>query len=324
ADVTTRSTGVATTLEQIIVAPGGQGALFAAVHAALDPGDHAIVVGPYYATYPGTFRVACASFDVVEELAEDDFQPKRAALEAAKRPETRAVLINSPNNPTGAVYSRETLEGIAGFCRDHDLWLISDEVYWTHTGGEQHLSPLALPGMEERTLVVNSVSKSHGMTGWRVGWMRGPKQVVDDLVNLNLVLTYGLGDFISHAVARALVAGWGVEELTQRYDARRKALISAFDGIRGAQVRGSQGGIYVMLDVSDTFESGEDFAWSLLEAEKIAVTPGEAFGRAAAGHVRISLCQDEQTLAQAASRIRNFVETRAGEAKRQRITGAAS
>ncbi|MEZ5791198.1 MAG: aminotransferase class I/II-fold pyridoxal phosphate-dependent enzyme [Nitratireductor sp.] len=96
-------------------------------------------------------------------------------------------------------------------------------------------------------------------------------------VNLNLVLTYGLGDFISHAVARALVAGWGVEELTQRYDARRKALISAFDGIRGAQVRGSQGGIYVMLDVSDTFESGEDFAWSLLEAEKIAVTPGEAF-----------------------------------------------
>ena len=324
ADVTTQSTGVATTLEQIIVAPGGQGALFAAVHAALDPGDHAIVVGPYYATYPGTFRVACASFDVVEALAEDDFQPKRAALEAAKRPETRAVLINSPNNPTGAVYSRETLEGIAGFCRDHDLWLISDEVYWTHTGGEQHLSPLALPGMEERTLVVNSVSKSHGMTGWRVGWMRGPKQVVDDLVNLNLVLTYGLGDFISHAVARALVAGWGVEELTQRYDARRKALISAFDGIRGAQVRGSQGGIYVMLDVSDTFESGEDFAWSLLEAEKIAVTPGEAFGRAAAGHVRISLCQDEQTLAQAASRIRNFVETRAGEAKRQRITGAAS
>ncbi|MEZ5800869.1 MAG: aminotransferase class I/II-fold pyridoxal phosphate-dependent enzyme [Nitratireductor sp.] len=115
-----------------------------------------------------------------------------------------------------------------------------------------------------------------------------------------------------------------MEELTQRYDARRKALISAFDGIRGAQVRGSQGGIYVMLDVSDTFESGEDFAWSLLEAEKIAVTPGEAFGKAASGHVRISLCQDEQTLAQAALRIRNFVETRAGETKRQRITGAAS
>ncbi|MCB1460111.1 MAG: pyridoxal phosphate-dependent aminotransferase [Nitratireductor sp.] len=324
AAITQQSTGIATTADEVIVAPGGQGALFAAVHAALDPGDHAIVVGPYYATYPGTFRVACASFDVVEALAEDDFQPKREALEAAVRKNTRAVLINSPNNPTGAVYTRETLETLADFCKAHDLWLISDEVYWTHTGGKPHLSPLALPGMEARTLVVNSVSKSHGMTGWRVGWLRGPKEVVDDLVNLNLVLTYGLGDFLSRAVTRTLEAGWGVSEFTQRYARRREALASAFAGMRGAEVRGSQGGIYVMLDVRETFASGEDFAWELLEAEKIAVTPGEAFGKAAAGHVRISLCQNEETLAEAARRIRQFIETRAGSTKSKRINGAAS
>ena len=113
------------------------------------------------------------------------------AIETAIQPNTRAILINTPNNPTGAVYTRASLEGIAGVCRDHDLWLLSDEVYWTLGGGE-HVSPRALPGMAERTLVINSMSKSHGMTGWRIGWLTGPEEMITLLISLNLVTTYGL------------------------------------------------------------------------------------------------------------------------------------
>src|SRR5690606_15646564 len=150
----------------------------------------------YYATYPGTFRAAGASFTVVEACTEDGFQPDAKAIAEAVRPETRAILINTPNNPTGAVYTQEALEGIAEICRARDLWLFSDEVYWTLTGGDrQHRSPRVLPGMAERTLVINSLSKSHGMTGWRIGWLTGPAELIHLIVGLNLVSTYGLNDF---------------------------------------------------------------------------------------------------------------------------------
>src|SRR5690606_37981899 len=164
ARISTQSTGVETHPGQVIATPGGQAALYAAVQGTVDRGEHAIVVAPYYATYPGTFRAAEAEFTVVETRAAEGFQPNAAEIEKAVRPNTRAVLINTPNNPTGAVYTRKSLEALADICRRHDLWLLSDEVYWTLGGGE-HLSPRALPGMAERTLVINSMSKSHGMTG---------------------------------------------------------------------------------------------------------------------------------------------------------------
>ena len=204
AKVSARATGVETTGDQVIATPGGQAALYAAVQATCDPGSHAVVVAPYYATYPGTFRAAGAAFTVVEARAEDGFQPDAAAIEAALKPETRAILINTPNNPSGAVYTRDSLEGIADVCRRHDLWLISDEVYWTMAAGGAHRSPRALPGMAERTLVINSMSKSHGMTGWRIGWLTGPEDIIALLISLNLVSTYGLGDFVSRAAIEAL------------------------------------------------------------------------------------------------------------------------
>ncbi|CAN0582975.1 unnamed protein product, partial [Laminaria digitata] len=171
--VSAEMTGQPTTASEVLATVGGQGALFAAVFASCNPGDHAIVAGPYYATYPGTFRAVGVDYTVVDAAADSGFQPDAALLEAAVTDRTRAILINSPNNPTGAIYSQRTLEGIADLCRRRDLWLISDEVYWTHTDGRPHLSPRSLDGMAERTLVVNSLSKSHGMTGWRVGWLTG-------------------------------------------------------------------------------------------------------------------------------------------------------
>jgi arginine:pyruvate transaminase len=311
AKVSARATGIATTRAEVIATPGGQAALYSAVQGVLDPGGHAVVVAPYYATYPGTFRAAGAEFTVVEARAEDGFQPHAAAIEKAIEPNTRAILINTPNNPTGAVYSRGSLEGIAAICRGRDLWLLSDEVYWTLGGGE-HISPRALPGMAERTLVINSMSKSHGMTGWRIGWLTGPADFIAQLVSLNLVSTYGLSDFVSRAAIEALENGYGVEEIAARYAARRQLFLEEIRGANGIRVRGSEGGMYVMLDISALEPDDEKFAWAFLEEEKVAVMPGSSFGDAAAGHVRISLCQPDDVLKDAARRLRRFIGGRTG------------
>jgi arginine:pyruvate transaminase len=308
AKTSTQCTGVKTTDEQIIATPGGQAALYAAVQGVLDEGDHAIVVAPYYATYPGTFRAAGAAFTVVETRAEDGFQPDAKAIEAAVQSNTRAILINTPNNPTGAVYSRESLEGIADVCRRHDLWLLSDEVYWTLGGGE-HVSPRALDGMAERTLVINSMSKSHGMTGWRIGWLTGPEPIITLMININLVTTYGLTDFVSHAAIEALENGYGVKEIAERYAGRRTMFLDAVRGMNNVTVRGSEGGMYVMLDIGAIEPDDEKFAWALLERELVGVMPGSSFGEAAAGHIRISLCQPESILKEAAARLRRFAST---------------
>ncbi|MFE0015351.1 pyridoxal phosphate-dependent aminotransferase [Mesorhizobium sp. NPDC059054] len=313
ARISTRCTGVETSPEQIIATPGGQASLYAAVQGVLDPGDHAIVVAPYYATYPGTFRAAGADFTVVETRATDGFQPDPKAIEAAVRPNTRAMLINTPNNPTGAVYSRKSLEGIADICRRHDLWLLSDEVYWT-LGDSEHLSPRALPGMEERTLVINSMSKSHGMTGWRLGWLTGPQELITLLISLNLVITYGLTDFVSRAAIEALNNDYGVEQIAALYTGRRKLFLDAVHGMNNVTVRGSEGGMYAMLDISAVEPDDEKFAWAFLDRENVGVMPGSSFGDAAAGHIRISLCQPEPILLEAAERLRRFVSTYRREA----------
>ena len=308
AKVSAQLSGVATTAQQVIATPGGQAALYAAVQATLDDGDHGIVVAPYYATYPGTFRAANASFTVVETRAEDGFQPDAGAIEAAVKPNTRAILINTPNNPTGAVYTRASLEGIADICRRHDLWLLSDEVYWSLGGGE-HVSPRSLPGMAERTLIINSMSKSHGMTGWRLGWLTGPERMIELLTDLNLVSTYGLIDFVSHAAVEALENGYGVKEIAERYTARRTVFLDAIRGMNTVTVRGSEGGMYVMLDISAVEPDDEKFAWAFLDKELVGVMPGSSFGEAAAGHIRISLCQPEAILGEAATRLRRFITT---------------
>lgn len=303
AAISTRCTGVETTQDEVIATPGGQLALFAALQGVLDPGDHGIVVAPYYATYPGTFRAAGARFTEVEARADHGFQPDLDAIAAAVEPRTRVILINSPNNPTGAIYTRDSLEGLAEICRRHDLWLVSDEVYWSLTGTAEHFSPRTLPGMAERTLVINSMSKSHGMTGWRIGWLTGPADQIRFLTSLNLVTTYGLPDFVSRAAIEALEGDYGLAAIAAKYDRRRRAFLEAIAAFSEIVVRGSQGGIYAMLEITTATPDCEAFAWKLLETEKIAVMPGASFGDAARGHVRVSLCQPEDRLADAAKRI---------------------
>lgn len=282
-------TGVPTSRDNVLITPGGQAALFAAHMAACDPGDIALYIDPYYATYPGTLRGAGAVPQVIRTRAEDAFQPRVDDLRAYSKG-ARSLLVNSPNNPTGVVYSDATLGGIAEVCRTDDLWLISDEVYDTQVWEGRHLSPRALPGMAERTLVVGSMSKSHAMTGSRCGWIVGPEAVIAHLVTLATHTTYGVPGFIQDASLFALSQGRDFEaEIAAPFRRRRAIAQRVLGGQNTVGLIPAQGAMYLMLDIRATGMTGEAFAYDLLEHEHIAVMPGESFGAAAAGHLRVAM-----------------------------------
>ncbi|MBD3663457.1 pyridoxal phosphate-dependent aminotransferase [Sulfitobacter aestuariivivens] len=305
-------TGVPTTRDNVMITPGGQSALFAAHAAACDPGDIALYLDPYYATYPGTLRGVSAEPVCIRTRADDAFQPRAADI-AAKANGARSLLINSPNNPTGVVYSRTTLEGIAAVCRDHDLWLISDEVYDTQVWEGEHISPRTLPGMAERTLVVGSMSKSHAMTGSRCGWIVGPEAVIADLINLATHTTYGVPGFIQDAAVFALDQGEALEDEIAAPFRRRRALAQkVLAGQNAISLVPAQGAMYLMLDVRSTGLSGEAFADALLDAHHIAVMPGESFGTAAAGHLRVAMTIEDTAFEAALQTLVRFAEEKAG------------
>ncbi len=301
-------TGIPTGPDNVVITPGGQAALFAAHAAVCDQGDRALFIDPYYATYPGTLRGVGAEAVPVAARAENGFQPRAADI-AAAAPGARSLLVNTPNNPTGVVYTPETLEGIARVCRDHDLWLISDEVYDTQVWQGQHISPRALPGMTARTLVVGSMSKSHAMTGSRVGWIVGPQDAVAHLINLSTHTTYGVPGFIQDAALFALRQGAALEERVAAPFRRRRAIaervVAQSNAVRAVPCDGA---MYVMLDIRATGLSGEAFANRLLDAERIAVMPGESFGRAAAGHLRIAMTIEDAAFEAALTRLVRFAE----------------
>ncbi|MEM9576160.1 MAG: aminotransferase class I/II-fold pyridoxal phosphate-dependent enzyme [Pseudomonadota bacterium] len=305
------STGVTTKRENVMITPGGQAALFAAHMAACDAGDTALYIDPYYATYPGTLRGAGALPVAVSAKAEDAFQP-RADRIAAHAEMASSLLINSPNNPTGVVYSETTLRGIADVCRAHDLWLISDEVYDTQVWEGAHISPRALPQMAERTLVVGSMSKSHAMTGSRCGWIIGPEEAISHLINLATHTTYGVPGFIQDASRFALDQGTAFEaEIAAPFRRRRalaKDLLAAQDTVGLVP---AQGAMYLMLDVRATGMTGEAFAHDLLDTHNIAVMPGESFGASAAGHIRVAMTVDDDRFAEALATLLRHAETRA-------------
>ncbi len=284
-----KSTGVPTTRNNIVITAGGQAALFAAHMAACDEGDIGLYIDPYYATYPGTIRSVGARAIAIKARAADDFQPRASDI-AARASGAKSLLINSPNNPTGVVYSEKTLSAIAEVCSANDLWLISDEVYDTQVWDGDHISPRALPGMAERTLVVGSMSKSHAMTGSRIGWICGPEAAIEELCNLSTNTNYGVPGFIQDAALFALGLGQPHEDKVAAPFLRRRALsLKALEGQNTVRAVPSSGAMYVMLDIRSTGMSGEDFALALLDAEKIAVMPGESFGEAAAGHIRVAM-----------------------------------
>ena len=300
--------GVPTRPENVMITPGGQAALFAAHVAVCDAGDTAMYLDPFYATYPGTVRGAGAVPLAIQTRAEDAFQPRASDIEAHAAG-AKSLLVNSPNNPTGTVYSRATLESTADVCRRHDLWLISDEVYDTQVWEGEHLSPRALADMAERTLVVGSMSKSHAMTGSRVGWIVGPEAVVESLINLATHTTYGVPGFIQDASTFALNQGPAFEEdIAAPFKRRREIAREIIARQNTVGLIPAQGAMYLMLDIRATDMTGQEFAYALLDAHHIAVMPGESFGEAAAGHVRVAMTIEDSAFAAALETLCGFAE----------------
>ena len=306
-------TGVTTRLENVVITPGGQSALFAAHTAVCDPGDKALFIDPFYATYPGTIRGAGAVAKAVIARAEENFQPAAADISAVAN-DAKSMLINSPNNPTGVVYTERTMEGIAEVAQRQDLWIVSDEVYDTQVWDGSHFSPRQIPGMEDRTLVIGSLSKSHAMTGSRLGWLVGPVEAMEHVENLSTHTTYGVPGFIQDAGLFALRQGSVLEDKISEPFRRRHAVAKALFARRGIRVVPSVASMYLMLDVRAAGLSGEDFAYRLLEESKIAVMPGESFGQAAAGHLRVALTVEDSRLVSACDTICDLFDQLVAEA----------
>ena len=266
ANKTEKKTGIRTTLENVIITPGGQSALFAAHMAVLDQGDTAAYIDPFYATYPTTIRSVGAIEKKIITSAENYFQPTFEQLDSATK-KTKSLLINSPNNPTGMVYNEATIKSICDVAKKNDLWIISDEVYDTQIWAGKHISPREIENMRERTLVVGSLSKSHAMTGSRLGWLLGPKEVIAKAIDLATNITYGVPGFIQHAGIFALEQGKEFEEkISWPFNRRRKLALDILKDFPNLEHIPPQGAMYVMLNIRTTGMSGISFAHKLLDA----------------------------------------------------------
>lgn len=302
-----RRTGQPCAADNVVVVPGAQAGLYCAVQCLAGPGDEIVVPEPVYATYPAVIAAAGARMVSVPLLAERGFHPDPDALARAVGPRTRVLWINSPHNPTGAVFTAEEIAAIAKTCRERDLWLLSDEVYEDLAFARPHTSAWSLPGMAERTVVVSSLSKSHAMPGFRLGWIIGPPKLTEPLFALLLAMLYGGPPFIQDGALAAL--GEDLPEaaaLSAAYRARAAMLSDLLAAAPGCRVTPPEGGMFVLLDVRGAGLSAPEFALRLLQAEDVAVLPCDGFGASAAGHLRIALCAPEARLADAGARIVRF------------------
>lgn len=292
---------------QVVVAPGAQCALFCVMQCLAEAGDEVITTDPRYSTYEAVIGASGARLVSVPLLPDRGFALDLEALGRAITPRTRVLLLNTPHNPTGAVLTPAELEAIAALCRAHDLWLVCDEVYAALTYDAPHHSPSALPGMAERSVVVSSLSKSHAMTGWRLGWAIGPKRLAEHLDNLMLCMLYGCPGFIQDAAVAALTEGRGaVAEMHAAYRRRRDLVAPWLDRLPNLACATPAGGMFAMLDVRRSGLAAEAFARRLLEEESVAVLPGGGFGEQAEGFCRLSLGFHDETLAEACRRMEAF------------------
>ncbi|NNA95934.1 pyridoxal phosphate-dependent aminotransferase [Pseudomonas gessardii] len=304
-----RLQGIAVHADNVALVAGAQNGLFATSLCLFSHGDEVLVPEPMYLTYEACIHASGARIATIEQPAANGFRLTRAALEKAITAKTRGIALATPCNPTGNVYSREELELVAEVAREHDLWVISDEVYGQITYDQPHLSIASLPGMAERTVVLNSLSKTHAMTGWRVGWVVAPTALVGHLDNLLLCMLYGLPGFIQEAAIKALeLDDEVVSDARTVYRRRRDLVVAGLGGIADLDCRVPQAGMFMLVDVRRTGLSSMDFAWQLFRATGVSVLDAQAFGASAEGFVRISFTVADDTLKDACQRIAGFVE----------------
>ncbi|QVM94405.1 MULTISPECIES: pyridoxal phosphate-dependent aminotransferase [unclassified Pseudomonas] len=296
--------GQQTGADQVTVLAGAQCALFCVAQCLLNPGDEVIVAEPMYVTYEAVFGACGATVIPVPVRPENGFRVQAEDVAARITPKTRALALNSPHNPSGASLPRSTWEALAELCIAHDLWLISDEVYSELLYDGEHISPGSLPGMAERTATLNSLSKSHAMTGWRVGWVVGSQALATHLENLALCMLYGSPDFIQDAAVVALEQQLPeLAAMREAYRQRRDLVCECLADCPGLRALKPDGGMFVMVDIRETGLSAQAFSYRLLDHHGVSVLAGEAFGPSAAGHIRLGLVLGAEPLREACQRI---------------------
>ena len=300
-----RRTGRAVTPQQFLFLPGTQTALYAAMMTLVDLGQEVLMADPYYATYEGVIAAAGGVPVPVRVDPDHGFHLKARDLERAITPKSRVLLMNTPSNPTGAVFTAEEIAGIGRLCEEHDLWIVSDEVYATLTyGNTVFASPFDMADLEKRTVVVSSVSKSHAMPGFRCGWIAASEEFCERALPMTETMLFGSQPFLEDATAFAIDNRFPeIDAMKRNYERRARAVVAGLKGAKTVSARMPEGGMFVMVDVRKTGLSGEAFAMKLLAEENVVTMPGESFGAGGAGHLRVALTVDESEIAEACRRI---------------------
>jgi aminotransferase len=294
--------------KEIIITVGGSEALYLAATALMDPGDEMIIPTPCFVSYQAEALLAGGAVVEVPCRMENNFDIEPKEIEAAITPRTKAILLGFPNNPTGAVASREKLLEVAKMAEKHDLVVISDEIYDRLVYGQPHVCFPALPGMRPRTLLLGGFSKDYAMTGWRIGYACGPEALLQGLLRIHQYTVMCAPTMSQKAALAALQLGEEyVQEMAQEYDRRRKLIVSGLNQI-GLPTFEPKGAFYAFPKVSVTGLDDETFSMRLLQEERVAAVPGNSFGAGGEGFVRCSYATSYEKIEEALRRIERFVK----------------
>lgn len=293
------------TRDQIMCLPGTQTVLYGVLRALAEAGDEVLIGDPMYATYEGLITQTGASPVPVPLKPEHGFRMQVADVAARITPRSRVLFLNTPHNPTGAVLRTEDIRALGALARQHDLWILSDEVYEDLVfPNVPFVSPLDFPELAERTIVASSISKSHAAPGFRSGWCIGPAEFCARMLPLSETMLFGSQPFIADLTALAVSEPSPVADgMVDRFSRRAAIIAQTLDGVGGLRVHRPEAGMFALVDVRATGLSGEDFASGLLERQKVAVMPGESFGAGLKGWLRLSLTQPDDRTTLAATRI---------------------
>ncbi|TNJ42320.1 pyridoxal phosphate-dependent aminotransferase [Phaeobacter sp. B1627] len=297
--------------DNVLCFPGTQTALYAVMQGVAETGDNVLVGDPLYATYEGVIRSTGADMVPVPLRAEHGFRMQAEDVAERITEKTRAILLNTPHNPTGAILQKQEVEAIAALAVKHDLWLISDEVYEDLVfEGTEFISPLSLPDVADRVIAVASISKSHAAPGLRSGWAIGPKAFMDALLPVSETMLFGNQPFIADMTAAAIREGSPVAAgMAKRYAARAAYLADRLQAETDLRVHRPDAGMFALVDVSPLGMDCDSFAWTLLEQTGVAVMPGSSFGEHMIDWVRIALTIPDDAMAQAVDRISTFAQS---------------
>ena len=294
---------------QIVVTVGGSEAIDLALRCILNPGDEVIIPVPSFVCYGPLTSMAGGTPVYVELKAENEFRLTAAQLRAALTPRTKAVVLPFPSNPTGGILERADLEALAGVLKDTNAMVISDEIYAELTYGQKHVSPANLPELYDRTIVVNGFSKSHAMTGWRMGYVCGPAPILQQMLKLHQFGIMSAPTTSQYAAIEAMRNGdVDIEKMRDEYDGRRRFLVDGFRKL-GLDCFEPRGAFYVFPCIRSTGLTSEEFCDKFLAQEHVAVIPGNAFGPGGEGFVRACYAASMKNLTEALNRMEHFLST---------------